>query len=67
MVVMLTLGNFKHRVATLKVVAHHQASRFKLSQHPVYSCQANILTRIEQGLVDIFGTHMARRLSGIFE
>lgn len=55
---MLAFIQFENGVTALKMMTGHQPSLFKLRQHTIHRRQAEILTGFEQGLVDIFGTHM---------
>lgn len=49
---------FKHRVATFEIVSPHEARAFKLREHPVYRRDADIVSGCQQGLIDVFGTHV---------
>ena len=58
MVVLLICRQLEHRTAAFEMVPHHQSGRFKLSQHPVNGRQADIITRVSQDVVDVFGAQV---------
>ena len=57
-IVMFVGSQFKHRMPALEVMAHDQASIFKLGQYPVNRRQADIFSLLKQGAVHVFSTHM---------
>ena len=57
-VVVTALVEFEDGMPTLEMMSLDQAGRFKLCEHPVDSGQADILTGLQQCLVDIFRTLM---------
>lgn len=59
MVVMGALIEFKDGFVAVKVMPHQQAGLFELRQHPVYGCQADILTIVLQEFVNFFSRHVA--------
>ncbi len=54
MVVMTAFVELEHGFAALEMMAHQQTSLLKLRQYAIYGCQANIVTRIDHHLIDIF-------------
>lgn len=64
-IVVVTAIQLKHTVAAIEVLPDHQTGIFKLGEHSIDCRQPDILTRIEQGFVDILGAQMA--LVGIFQ
>lgn len=58
MIMVFFLGNFEDRMSAIEIVPHHQSCRLELGQHAVDGGQANIFTRFEQRLVDVFGTQV---------
>lgn len=58
MIVMTTISQLKNGVTTIKVMPHHEASRFKLGQNPVDSRQPYILSSLHQRLINIFRAHV---------
>jgi hypothetical protein len=65
MIVVTALVELKDGMPALEVMAGNQASRLKLRQYPVNGGQPDILTGIQQGLVDILCTLMAA--TGMFQ
>ena len=60
MVMMVTLVQLEHRVPPLEMMACDQAGRFKLGQHPVNRCQANVFSRFQQYFIDVLRAMMTR-------
>ena len=60
-VVVVTVVDLVHGGAVVEIVAHHQARRFKLGEHPVNGCQTDIKIFSQQELVDIFGGQVSHR------
>ena len=55
----LTLIQFKHRLAALEMMAFDQTGGFELGQHPVNRRQSYLFTAIDQGSVDGFSGQMS--------
>ncbi|SUD28950.1 Uncharacterised protein [Pseudomonas fluorescens] len=58
-VVMTTVSQFKNCMTAVEIMTNHQPCGFKLGQYTVNRGQADVLVRLHQRLVDIFGTHVA--------
>ena len=54
MVVVTAAGKFKHRLATLKMVAFKQTRLLELCQHPIDCGKTDILTFTDECSVNIF-------------
>ena len=61
-IVVSALIDFKHRLATFKVIAFHQPGCFKLSQHPVHGRQSNFLAGTAQRLENRLSGQVGARL-----
>ena len=57
-VVVLTVVKLEHRVPALEVMPDYQTRRLELSEHPVYGGETDILTRLQQRLVNILRAHV---------
>jgi hypothetical protein len=58
MIVMIAGIQFENGMTALEIVAGHQPGPLELGKNPVNRCQTDILTRIQQRLIDIFSAHM---------
>ena len=58
-VMVTTVSQFKHRMTAVEIMTNHQPCGFKLGQYTVDRGQADVLVRLHQRLVNIFGTHVA--------
>ncbi len=58
-VMVSTLVELEYRLAALEMMPNHELSRLELSQHPIHSRQPHILTRFQQGLVDVLRAHVS--------
>jgi hypothetical protein len=56
----ITIVKLKDRMTTLEIVPGHQAGSLELGQDTVHRGKTDILTRLQQLLVDILGAHVAR-------
>lgn len=61
MVVVLAFIEFKHRFASLKILACQKARLLELGQYPINSRQTNVEFLLQQKLVYIFGTQVPVR------
>ena len=59
MIVMNAGIQLKNRMTALEIMPRHQAGRLELGKNPIDSCQAYILARIQQRLLEILGAHVA--------
>lgn len=57
-VVMIALIHLENRMPAFEMVTGDQAGRLELGQHAIHRCQTDILTLLQQGLVDIFRAQM---------
>ena len=53
MIVVIAVIQLKSGIVCVKMVTNQNSSRFKLRQHAVDSCKANIHVFSEQGLVNV--------------
>lgn len=58
MVVMVATVEFEHRVATLEMMAFHEAGSLELCQYPINGRKPDFLAFIEQDFVDFFRGHV---------
>ncbi len=59
-VVMTPLIQLEYRMPALEVMPEHQSGRLKLGQYPIDRGKPDILAGLQQRLVDILGTEVAR-------
>lgn len=58
-IMMLTLGQLKHRVTAIKVMTGHQTGTLKLGENTVNSRQTDILSSFDQCFINVFSTQVA--------
>tara|TARA_B100000029_G_scaffold330448_1_gene322779 strand:+ start:1500 stop:1805 length:306 start_codon:yes stop_codon:yes gene_type:complete len=58
-VMVVPIIEFENRAATLEIVSDNQTRRLELRKHAIDRSQPDVLSRFEQGLVDILGAHVA--------
>lgn len=58
MVMMAATVEFEHRLTVVKVVAAHQSGAFKLCDDPIHGGETNLLSALQQRLVNVLGTQV---------